>query len=88
MRYEMTEDEERFVQGRIDELVRSGGHADFTGTTISPDNLRTAMRRNGFDELYLDSNAMDNWCRFERADVGVFTMFFNAESFDLILEKG
>ena len=82
----MTEKEKEFTQGLIYCILNEGAYyVDFTGTTISPYNLREALKDNGFEEDAYDCNCKDYWWSFKHPNVGTVTMFFNAESFELTL---
>lgn len=88
MKYQTSQKEKEFIKAKIEEFIRTQKPVNFTGTTISPYNLRFALRDDfGFEEAEFDANSMDYWWSFTRKDIGHVTMSFSAESFELILEK-
>lgn len=88
MRYKMTKEEQVFVLRKINELLEGRTNkVDFTGTTISPYNLRFVLREAGFVEDTFDNNSTDYWWYFKHPKIDRVEMFFNAESFELVLTK-
>lgn len=85
MRYILTEEERNFVQTTLDKFLTDFEPVHFTGTSISPYNLREVLMDNGFTEDVYDNNSMDYWWYFIHPKYGRVVMFFNAESFELVL---
>lgn len=86
MKYSTTKEERELAQKHIDNIFNGATSSDLTGTTLSPYNLAEALRDNGFIEDEYDCNGADYWRYFHHPNVGCLVMFFNAESFELILE--
>ena len=85
MRYTLTEEERNFVQTTLDKFLTDFEPVNFTGTTISPYNLREVLLDNDFKDDVYDNNSMDYWWCFMHPKCGRVVMFFNAESFELVL---
>ena len=85
MRYILTEEERNFVQTTLDKFLTDFEPVNFTGTSISPYNLREVLMDNDFKEDVYDNNSMDYWWYFIHSKYGRVFMFFNAESFELVL---
>ena len=85
MRYTLTEEERNFVQTTLDKFLTDFEPVNFTGTSISPYNLREVLMDNDFRDDVYDNNSMDYWWCFIHSKYGRVTMFFNAESFELVL---
>lgn len=85
MRYTLTEEERNFVQTTLDKFLTDFEPVNFTGTSISPYNLREVLMDNDFKEDVYDNNSMDYWWYFIHSKYGRVIMFFNAESFELVL---
>ena len=86
MSYVLDDREKIFLDNAIDNFIITEDKLDLTGTSISPYNLRYALHDKGFKEEYFDNNSSDYWIRFSYEDSN-FIMYFNAESFELILER-
>lgn len=87
MRYTLTEEERNFVQNALDKFLIDFEPIDFTGTTISPYNLREVLFDSGFKDDIYDNNAMDYWWYFIHSKYGRVVMYFEANSFTLVLSK-
>lgn len=85
MRYTLTEEERNFVQTTLDKFLTDFEPVNFTGTSISPYNLREVLMDNDFKEDVYDNNSMDYWWYFIHSKYGRVIMFFNAESFEFVL---
>lgn len=85
MKYTLTTEERNFVQTVLDKFLTDFEPIDFTGTSISPYNLREVLMDNDFRNDVYDNNFMDYWWCFMHPKWGRVTMFFNAESFELVL---
>lgn len=85
MRYTLTEEERNFVQTTLDKFLTDFESVNFTGTSISPCNLREVLMDNDFKEDVYDNNSMDYWWHFIHSKYGRVIMYFNAESFELVL---
>lgn len=85
MRYTLTEEERNFVQTTLDKFLIDFEPVNFTGTSISPYNLREVLMDNDFKEDVYDNNSMDYWWYFIHSKYGRVIMFFNAESFEFVL---
>lgn len=85
MRYTLIEEERNFVQTTLDKFLTDFESVNFTGTSISPYNLREVLMDNDFRDDVYDNNSMDYWWYFIHSKYGRVVMFFNAESFELVL---
>ena len=86
MKYSLTEREEQIIQYNIDTLFSGETYIDMTEVATSPYNIKQMLLINGFIETFIDNNGMDYWWGFSHPKVGSLTMFFNAESFEIILD--
>jgi len=87
MKYTLSTEERNFVQTSLNKFYTDFEPIDFTGTTISPYNLREVLFDNGFKDDIYDNNAMDYWWYFIHPKYGRVTMYFEANSFMLVLSK-
>ena len=87
MRYTLTEEERNFVQTALDKFLTDFEPVNFAGTSISPYNLREVLMDNGFTEDVYDNNSMDYWWYFIHSKYGRVVMYFEANSFMLVLSK-
>ena len=87
MKYTLTNDEKNFVQTSLNKFLIDFDPIDLTGTTISPYNLREVLIENGFKDSNYDNNSMEYWWCFSHFEYGIVTMYFNAESFELVLSS-
>ena len=85
MRYTLTEEERNFVQTALDKFLTDFEPVNFAGTSISPYNLREVLMDNGFTEDVYDNNSMDYWWYFIHSKYGRVVMYFDAQSFELVL---
>ena len=85
--YSLSSEETDFVQNSLDKFFIDFEPIDFTGTTISPYNLREMLIENGFKDSDYDNNSMEYWWCFSHFEYGIVTMYFNAESFELVLSS-
>ena len=85
MQYTLTEEEKEMINREIDVFLEDREDVDFTGTTISPYNLREVLLARGFEEDYNDCNAMDSWWYLKKEGFGRAVVYFSALSFDLKL---
>ena len=85
MRYTLTEEERNFVQITLDKFLTDFEPVNFTGTTISPYNLREVLLDNDFRDDVYDNNSMDYWWYFIHSKYGRVVMYFDAQSFELVL---
>lgn len=85
MRYILTEEERNFVQTALDKFLTDFEPVNFTGTSISPYNLREVLLDNDFKEDVYDNNSMDYWWYFIHSKYGRVVMYFDAQSFELVL---
>lgn len=86
MKYEMSKEERLFALKEINKLFKGETKVDFTGTTISPYNLRTTLIEFGFiDDIY-DVNSDDYWITFTHTNLDKLIMYYCANSFELTLE--
>ena len=89
MKYETSKEEKDFIRTQINKFFDNIVKVDFTGTTVSPYNLRTTLIEFGFIDDEYDNNSNDYWITFRHPDLyflGKFIMYYNAESFELTLE--
>ncbi|MBR1695839.1 MAG: hypothetical protein IJ709_10650 [Selenomonas sp.] len=88
MMYEVNEEERARIQEGIDYLFNddtASGQVDFTGSSISPYNIKQVLIDNGFtDEIY---DRYHNWWYFKHPELGTAVIDFNAECFALKLYK-
>ena len=85
MRYILTEEERNFVQTTLDKFLTDFEPVNFTGTSISPYNLREVLLDNDFKEDVYDNNSMDYWWYFIHPKYGRVFIYFDAQSFELVL---
>ena len=84
---ELTKKELAFVSKEVDKVIASYDYeADFTGTTVSPYNIQSFLRSQGFLDDVFDTNSSDYWRSFTKDDL-TLEIFFNAESFELKLYR-
>jgi len=90
MMYEVNEEERARIQNGIDYLFNdntASGQVNFTGSSISPYNIKQVLMDNGFEENASDQNSYDNWWYFKHPELGTAVIDFNAECFALKLYK-
>lgn len=85
MRYTLTEEERNFVQTTLNKFLTDFEPVNFTGTSISPYNLREVLMDNDFRDDVYDNNSMDYWWYFIHSKYGRVVMYFEANSFELNL---
>lgn len=86
MKYEMSKEERLFALKEINKLFKGETKVDFTGTTISPNNLSEALVELGYVDSSYDVNLDDYWITFIHTDLGKLMMYYCANSFELTLE--
>lgn len=88
MKTTLSKEEFELVKNKVNEFIKTGEEIYFTGTTISPHNLRFMLTNKfGFNENDFESNDMDFWWSFIHKDIGLVTMEFCAYTFELKLYK-
>ena len=86
MKYSLTERGQQTIQRNIDALFKGETYIDMTEIATSPYNIKQMLLSNDFIETFIDNNGMDYWWGFYHPKVGSLTMFFSAESFEIILD--
>jgi len=90
MKYKVSEEERVRIQGGIDYLFNddtASGQVIFTGSSISPYNVKQVLMDNGFKEVAHDQSGYNNWWYFKHPELGTAVIIFCAESFELKLHK-
>lgn len=90
MLYEVNEEERKRIQTAIEDIFgdkKAIREVKFTGSTISPYNIKTVLLDNGFVEEYYDENSYDYWWSFTHPKYKNAVVNFCAESFELKLYR-
>lgn len=85
MLYDVSEEERARIKKGIDSLFGENAveQVEFTGSSISPYNVKQVLWDEGFTDEAYDQNGFDNWWYFKHPKRGWVVIDFSAESFAL-----